>query len=742
MLAHLDLVNRHAHHSDEDTSLIMRSKMVWRKHEPEPPVEDLRDAIDDLRKRTAELELQPSTALQDRSYTQLLVLARDTVADGETIYAQSIASGSVIADDVTLDPKVPDSITLWLHQLVSSEARQRVLQPIGEEVNEGATSSSFPGTGLTSDRNLQLPTLESDHILDSFEEVDHGLELKHSIVHRLFNDARVLFDTQSYYDARCRLLRMLAMMRKLESAVPGLVGYYDLQYMLAVTAFYTKDSMTSQKALLDFIRQEVFDDDQRLKVAHTSQLLAEVYVNIGNLRQAQLSCNNALQTHHQLSEHGDRMGNECFALAARIENLLGDSDSADAYTYSIDMYSQQGVVTKYARLAPETSLSRQERQDLILSECELSKYFQLDGETGRVQLRSDIDLSKNKLTPLHVAVMFCDTSYASALIDTGAEVNAEAWPDFEIMYWYGGGALTPLSCAIRTRHENMIRLLVSKGATLATSPTSFPTLTLMDKPFLNPNGTADVHGMITCFKHLGWDGDSPVDDLDRCMVHIAAEHNYMDIVEALLSHSYKSYVRDKTGSVALQAALRSLETKPFLSMAKLLLQTNTSEQLHNKNHAGQTVLHCAAYVEHPEYVVQFLVARGSNVLTKDENGNIPLNVAILSRCSARDIHSFMRTHTRGQLSSRNLEGKTPLQVAFTGHYTSAELVLELLKAGANPLDTDDTGKTPAERIYEIWRPYGEHNATPIVDCEIWSMVWDILVKVPQVRDLFSKLDLA
>lgn len=58
--------------------------MHWR-HEPEQPVENLREAMDDLRDQKAEFELQPSLPLQDQSHTQLLILARDTLSEGETI---------------------------------------------------------------------------------------------------------------------------------------------------------------------------------------------------------------------------------------------------------------------------------------------------------------------------------------------------------------------------------------------------------------------------------------------------------------------------------------------------------------------------------------------------------------------------------------------------------------------------------------------------------------------------------
>lgn len=292
------MVGHYLKRADGLRKLITCSIIIYWRHEPEQPVENLPEAMDDLRDQTAELKLQPSLPLQDQSHTQLLILARDTLSEGETIYAQSIAGGSVGADDLDLEPDFPHSVTAWLHQQVH-EAGQRALPPIAEEVGVSATST-LPGVTLSSGVVLPLP-----EPVDSPDEADYDVDFELSIIHKLFNDARTLFDTESYYDAKCRLLQMPETMRELGSDVPGLIGYYELQYMLAVATFYTTDSSTSQKVLLDFVWQEVTDDEQRLKAAHASQLLAEAYVNAGNLQQAKLSCYNALRAHHQLSPHGE-----------------------------------------------------------------------------------------------------------------------------------------------------------------------------------------------------------------------------------------------------------------------------------------------------------------------------------------------------------------------------------------------------------------------------------------------------
>jgi ankyrin repeat protein len=344
---------------------------------------------------------------------------------------------------------------------------------------------------------------------------------------------------------------------------------------------------------------------------------------------------------------------------------------------------------------------------------------------------------------MHLAVMFCDTGYASALIEDGADVDAQAWPDFTIMYWFGTGALTPISCAIRNRHENMIRLLVSKGATLATSQTSSPALALVDRPLHSSDDAPDIHSMITCFKHLGWEIDLPVDDLGRCMLHVAAESNNLELMRALIAHGSSTCVRDKHGSVALQTAARHLDHASFMEIAKLLLETSPSEQLENKDDAGQTILHhIVADRDRPYYeqTVWYLIARGSSVLSQDDHGNTPLNVAISNWCDGGVIRSLLRIRTAEQLCVKNLQRQTPLQIALAANTVRAYVVLDLLAAGADPLDTDSIGYTPAQHIHTNSRPHGGQDPSRVLDSEVWDQVWEVLMKKPSLRKLFAGLD--
>ena len=321
---------------------------------------------------------------------------------------------------------------------------------------------------------MDLPILEP---VDSPDEGDYDVDLEHSIIHKFFNNARVLFDTESYYDAKCRLLQMLETMRELDSDLPGLVGYYDLQYMLAVATFYTTDSFASQKILLDFVRQEVTDDEHRLKAAHASRLLAEAYVNAGNLHQAKLSCCNALRAHLQLSPYGERAKDECLALAARVEFLLGNHTRGEILSCAISYGESETCKALYKELGLRKILSLEERTALFENtmryrERRLFEGFKL-AENGRLELptgEEELEIrQRNMITPLFFTAISHDISYALALIEGGADVNAEAyalWSSMSILWehhTFSPHELTPTSFALALGNEDMVRFLFFRG---------------------------------------------------------------------------------------------------------------------------------------------------------------------------------------------------------------------------------------------------------------------------------------
>ena len=77
---------------------------------------------------------------------------------------------------------------------------------------------------------------------------------------------------------------------------------------------------------------------------------------------------------------------------------------------------------------------------------------------------------------------------------------------------------------------------------------------------------------------------------------------------------------------------------------------------------------------------RYLTARGANLLAKDNYGDIPLNVAIRHHGADFDLQKLLREQPREQLPSKDLNGKTSLQIALARGSTGKSIVEALRKA--------------------------------------------------------------
>jgi hypothetical protein len=328
--------------------------MLYLTREPQQQPEDLRQGIKALREQTSDLDSQPPRLSETQDHNQLLILARETVSDGETIYAQSVAGGSVLGDALGTSSGQPSS----LMQRQVFEASQLPSPPIMEEGDAPATAGISP-------------------IDTAVEELDTELDFEHSIISTLLDDVRVSFENENYQDVKLRLQTMIATIRNLAPSSRSVSDFFELQYMLSVATFYTSEPQCAQSILLDFVRQQPSNDEQRLCVDYASQLLAEAYVALGNLEAAKSSCANALRTRHRLngSEAGSK--DRGLALAARIETLLGNIDRADALLFNIRANDCETYTSQHSNLTVLKSLSAKRRTDLFVRESRLYQGFRV-----------------------------------------------------------------------------------------------------------------------------------------------------------------------------------------------------------------------------------------------------------------------------------------------------------------------------------------------------------------------------
>jgi ankyrin repeat protein/tetratricopeptide (TPR) repeat protein len=742
----------------------LSSNIMYLAREPQQPLEDLREEIEALRERTIELEMQGPVLSKSLDNSQLLALARDTVADGETVYAQSVASGSVFGDGVEKSSGQKASLSAWLHQQ-AFEASQRSLGPVMEDES---LIIAPPGSDDARSSDADQSQLDHDHTSKNLGDIDGELDFEHNIINSLIELARVSFEAENYQDAKMKLQATIANIRDLPSDARSIYDFFELQYKLAVAMFYTTERKNAQTFLLDFARQQTSTDKQRHHIAHASQLLAETYISTGNLAAARSSCSNAIRIHQRLGGEDPGSQDNCFALAARIEILLHNQDKAEAYAHNISPASKTACMERYATTTPEKSLSIKKRRALFSAEKELFKNFRFDEASGTVhplpvtetkglfssrsstgkavdferrrvsrRLLMSLRGSSRPITPLHIAAMFGEVDNALNWIENGADVNLKG----PCLYKFHSVTMTPLACAILSRHEDMVRMLVSRGARLSLSRKDgtvyrSPVIALAHEWPVLQDSASEEHGMLACLKYLGWDINSPVNLKGDSMLHIAAESGAIELAQALMAYGLKPSTTNADGETPLHTAYgASSDADDFIDLASALLQGEPSAVLDCRDKNGLTVLHCAISEDEVSIdKVQYLLERGSDVVAKDKAGNIPLTFAILEGVEALGLRTLLNFHKDDQLESQNLELQTPLQVALAE--SSPDVVVELLRSGASPFVVDATGETALEVILGLYKP----EDFTLRRRQAWREVWGALKAWPDAREAVDQLE--
>jgi ankyrin repeat protein len=658
---------------------------MYLTRQPDHPPDDLREEIDGLRQQIAELELQPAISLDSIEHSQLLILARDTVSDGETVYAQSVAGGSEFGGPNETNSSQEGSAYAWLHRQVFNAGQQ--------VVRGGDSTTTLPSPNHDLARNTDQDRWDRAAESAALEEPDYELELERSMISTLLDGSRVSFEKGNYHDARLRLQTATAAIHELPSISPGSYDFFELQYMLSVATFYATERKTAQAILLDFVRQQATSDHQRFCIAHASQLLAEAYISLGKLEAAKSSCANALRIRHCLPCSDQLAKDQCYALVACIETLLGNDLRSETLAYNVSSENRDACTRHYLDLSVAKSFSAERRYALPLKEKKLFQGYRVIKDTGRLEEifgeAAQKSRSQTKMTPLHFAVMFRDTDYASVLIEGGADVNAEAaFGSADAPGWHTGDGLTPLTCALLIRHKDIARLLVSKGASLSLPSASraHAVACLFGMPYELDSPPCSIASMFACIKKLGWDPDFVLDNTGQTLLHTAAQIQDVDLTEVLLDLGADRLIKDKDAHIPLQIALASKRNIARRQRnMDMLLERERPKQLDSRDKEGRTALHCVLAENDTSTaaeLAQYLTAHGSDPLAKDRHEDIPLNVAIRHHGADFDLQILLRKKPREQLSSKDYNGQTPLQIALARGPAGESIVEALLEAGA------------------------------------------------------------
>lgn len=179
----------------------------------------------------------------------------------------------------------------------------------------------------------------------------------------------------------------------------------------------------------------------------------------------------------------------------------------------------------------------------------------------------------------------------------------------------------------------------------------------------------------------------------------------------IINNSSESY---KTVFDILRKKLSQLSLKQFINKADLSGNTaillaayrgnifivrsliECGADIFVKNLKGLNVLHMAAQGNNPNLIIYFKKKYNVSILSKDNNGNIPLHWACYH--SSEDAINFLLSYME-DINIQNNEGKTPLHIAIFTEKPS--LIKKLLKKGGDIKIKDKEGKTPILYASEI-----------------------------------------
>ena len=228
---------------------------------------------------------------------------------------------------------------------------------------------------------------------------------------------------------------------------------------------------------------------------------------------------------------------------------------------------------------------------------------------------ADPNAAGGGFTALHAAVLRSDVALVKALLDKGANPNAELVNGTPTRYeshdYYlnaGFVGATPYWLAARYGEAEIMQVLAARGA---------------DPKHLTKDGTSPILTAVTA-KSPGQIGevidrrgrmDTPTEFANR--PEGEDEHVTLAVVELACAAGVDPNLPNMKGSVPLIEAA----TRGYGSVVQMLLDHGANVNATNKN--GDTALHLAAQNSH-DSVIRLLVAKGAALDAKNRKGQTPL----------------------------------------------------------------------------------------------------------------------
>jgi ankyrin repeat protein len=196
----------------------------------------------------------------------------------------------------------------------------------------------------------------------------------------------------------------------------------------------------------------------------------------------------------------------------------------------------------------------------------------------------------------------------------------------------------------------------------------------------------EVAEMLLLFGGKAGEAVKARDTSSRTALYHAVSSGDEDVVSFLLNKGAQASIRDGAGTTPFMLACE----EGHLEAAQMLFDATEGQGLEATDNQGETALHHAATWGHRD-VVAFLISKGAQANSRDEQGNTPFMLACQE--GHLQVLQMLFDATQGQgLEDEDDDGCTGLHTAISeGH---KDVVTFLLSKGAETSSRNVNGSTP------------------------------------------------
>ncbi|KAF2720521.1 ankyrin [Polychaeton citri CBS 116435] len=237
----------------------------------------------------------------------------------------------------------------WIRDLETLRLAALTPQTSSGESHMPSIFSASDGDTVVTDGSPPTGSLAMFDVVElSDDGSDEGFAV--DVAKEALESGQEAFERGDWAEADSMLREALHLANDLPIKHRSMYDTYDLQYKLAVCAYYTKEPEAAQVALLSFTKLVPSSDTHRMKLCDVGHLLAQTYTRVGRLEQARSTCESTLKGRRAVLGKHHQAFYESLALLARICELQDRLSQAKVYVRMIPVELQRTLCSKFSNL--------------------------------------------------------------------------------------------------------------------------------------------------------------------------------------------------------------------------------------------------------------------------------------------------------------------------------------------------------------------------------------------------------